>query len=424
MDINARDQDNYFGSNKDEQNQTFKGRGPQENYDSVKNPEEEKLTQYFEDLAAKALDLTKKYGLKDEFEMIKGEIKKHEIIKKGTSSPGDDYFEDTYSSDELSDDSFELKKVKKEKTRRRRHRNYEKPKKIPRQETPDYERHNRRKLVLQKGEVPPHERLYTQAVKSRIQKSIKQMEESSPQSISKKYYPHVIRQYELAKKLNKEKEYPCKRDEEIEDEIECTFHPKIKKSQRAVQGRRNAPIFAPLYTEEQKREKVEKRIEEELEGCTFKPELCKRSLRMADHVMKKKQEEDEREAKKKEDIILMKNTVEKKVTNKASMFFDVHSNKAQERLEREKLNIHSRHTTQTQNEDIYEKRVLENMMTPDFEHAHQPSDELPVLPERDGPESDQEDEEDEDIERMIKQVIFDQDFNSGSQFSALGLNQI
>ena len=44
-------------------------------FNSEENKNEEGLTQYFEELAAKALDLTKKYGLKDEFDMIQSELK-------------------------------------------------------------------------------------------------------------------------------------------------------------------------------------------------------------------------------------------------------------------------------------------------------------------------------------------------------------
>ena len=50
-------------------------------YNSEIQNYDEGLTEYFEELAAKALELTKKYGLKDEFEMIQHELKKNNEIK-------------------------------------------------------------------------------------------------------------------------------------------------------------------------------------------------------------------------------------------------------------------------------------------------------------------------------------------------------
>lgn len=234
----------------------------------------------------------------------------------------------------------------------------------------------------------------------------------------------MIRQYEVSKKLNRDREYPCKKDEDIEDEIECTFQPQIYESQRAVQGYRASPIFAPTQTQEELREIEERRKEEEMLGCTFKPELNQNSLKMADYVSKRKKEAEERNAKKKDDIIPLMKIAERKVNNKASMFFDVHSYKAQEKLEKHKEDLISRNTTNSQNEDIYDNKIMQNMMTPQFEETKQTSEvevkQLPVLPDRDSFGSE---EEDEDIDRMIKQVIFDGDFLTSSKYSTLEPNK-
>ncbi|CAI2371649.1 unnamed protein product [Moneuplotes crassus] len=372
--------------------------------DQPKPADEDKLTQYFEDLAAKALDLTKKYNLKEEFDMIKGEIKKHEVIKQSQHSPGHAEFDHYDSSSEESGNSLERAKQRKKKLLRMK--NYQRPRKTARPETPEYIRKNKRKLVLKKGDIARHERLYALAAKNRIQKDYRIAERSTPALVTQKLYPHIIRQYELSKKLNLERKYISKREEEIEDQIECTFQPEIARTQNTVRGRRNGPIFAPMLTEEQIYEKKQERIQNEMYGCTFRPELNEKSLKIADRVIKKKQEEEQREVQVKPDIIPLKQLGNDKKTNKASMFFDVHSHKAHERLAKEKLKIHSRHNTNSSNNDIFNKKVVQNQTTPEFEEIQEKEPEVPMLPTRDDNES----EEDEDIDRMIKQVIFDNEF--------------
>ena len=64
--------------------------------EEVKN--DEGLTQYFEELAAKALDLTKKYGLKDEFNMIQSEL------KKNNTNQTNFHYNSTSSEDSFDDD--------------------------------------------------------------------------------------------------------------------------------------------------------------------------------------------------------------------------------------------------------------------------------------------------------------------------------
>ncbi|CAI2371544.1 unnamed protein product [Moneuplotes crassus] len=369
-------------------------------------PSDDKLTQYFEDLAAKALDLTKKYGLKDEFEMIRGEIKKHEVIQKSQSSFENEYNYQTYSSSDESDDSFEFRRQRKQKTPRYM-KHYERPKKVAHPETPDYEKRKKRKLVLKKGEVTPHERLYALAARNQIKKDILAAEERAPPVVTKKFYPQVIRQYEDAKKYNKENHYVSKRDEEVEDQIECTFQPEITRSQRIVEGRRNAPIFAPLLTEEEKQQKQQQKLDEEMISCTFKPELNKKSIKMADEILRKKQIEEEQQSLKKPDIIPMKQQIRKAA--KASMLFDVHSHTAQERLEKMRQNLHSRKELEAKDGDPYSGDSDQNVMTPEFEDAEEEADEVHMLPQTDSFVS--ENYEEEDIDQMIKQVIFENEFH-------------
>ena len=75
MELHPDNEDRHYHRSYQRQSLTSRGDRTYHEHARMRDPSEEKLTQYFEDLAAKALDLTKKYGLKDEFEMIKGEIK-------------------------------------------------------------------------------------------------------------------------------------------------------------------------------------------------------------------------------------------------------------------------------------------------------------------------------------------------------------
>ena len=125
---------------------------------------DEGLTQYFEELANKALGLTKKYGLKDEFNMIKSELKKNRQIQQQSSEEDDNADPDLNDSDDGIDphDNFQKKMMihlQGQKTH------------SPYTHRPQYEK----KLIIKKGQKAPHARLYEHALrrKESIEKLLK-----------------------------------------------------------------------------------------------------------------------------------------------------------------------------------------------------------------------------------------------------------
>jgi hypothetical protein len=107
---------------------------------------DEGLTQYFEEVAMKALNLTKKHGLKNEFKMIKSELEKNRQIQIWQSTEGDYDADPDLTADE-DEHNFRLKILA--------HLQDDKPK------TQKMKHQNRRR----KGEVAAHKRLYEHAIR-------------------------------------------------------------------------------------------------------------------------------------------------------------------------------------------------------------------------------------------------------------------
>jgi hypothetical protein len=134
-----------------------------------------------------------------------------------------------------------------------------------------------------------------------------------------KRYNKII---EKTEKENKEKFDQNQFMKEIM-ELQNKYKPNIKKSQKVVQGKSIDPSYSKAITEEILEVKKLKKLHEELEECTFHPQINKKSLDLIDSTKKKR--EAWKRGEEKEDIFPMKpKVIVGKMDNKASMFFDWH----------------------------------------------------------------------------------------------------